>query len=74
MLGIKLANTLRQASAVEELYYSPSIRETIAFAKLLEGGVLAKHAAKIVFGNVYFQWGNVEFQKVNDIITSMFGS
>ena len=39
LLGIKLANTLRQASAVEELYYSPSIRETIAFAKLLEGGV-----------------------------------
>jgi len=72
--GIKLANVLRQASAVEELYYSPSIRETIAFAKLIEGGVLAKQAAKTVFGNVYSQWGNVEFQKVNDIITSMFGS
>ena len=72
--GIKLANTLRQASAVEELYYSPSIRETIAYAKLLEGGASAKEAAKIVFGNVYSQWGNVEFQKVNDIITSMFGS
>ncbi len=72
--GIKLANTLRQASAVEELYYSPSIRETIAFAKLLEGGVSAKESARIVFGNVYTQWGNVEFQKVNDIITSMFGS
>jgi nitric oxide reductase NorQ protein len=74
LLGIKLANTLRQASAVEELYYSPSIRETIAFAKLLEGGVSAKESAKIIFGNVYAQWGNVEFQKVNDIITSMFGS
>ena len=74
LLGIKLANTLRQASAVEELYYSPSIRETIAYAKLLEGGASAKEAAKIVFGNVYSQWGNVEFQKVNDIITSMFGS
>ncbi len=72
--GIKLANVLRQASAVEELYYSPSIRETIAFAKLNEGGVSAKQAAKTVFGNVYSQWGNVEFQKVNDIITSMFGS
>ena len=72
--GIKLANTLRQASAVEELYYSPSIRETIAYAKLLEGGASAKEAAKIVFGNVYSQWGNVEFQKVNDIISSMFGS
>ena len=72
--GIKLANVLRQASAVEELYYSPSIRETIAFAKLIEGGVSSKQAAKTVFGNVYSQWGNVEFQKVNDIITSMFGS
>jgi len=72
--GIKLANVLRQASAVEELYYSPSIRETIAFAKLIEGGVSAKQAAKTVFGNVYSQWGNVEFQKVNDIISSMFGS
>jgi nitric oxide reductase NorQ protein len=74
LLGIKLANTLRQASAVEELYYSPSIRETIAFAKLLETGISASESAKIVFGNVYSQWGNVEFQKVNDIITSMFGS
>ena len=72
--GIKLANTLRQASAVEELYYSPSIRQTIAYAKLLEGGTSAKKSALIVFGNVYSQWGNVEFQKVNDIITSMFGS
>ena len=72
--GIKLANTLRQASAVEELYYSPSIRETIAYAKLLEGGTSAKKSALIVYGNVYSQWGNVEFQKVNDIITSMFGS
>ncbi len=72
--GLKLANTLRQASAVEELYYSPSIRETIAYAKLLEGGTPAKKSAQIVFGNVYSQWGNVEFQKVNDIITSMFGN
>lgn len=71
--GIKLANTLRQAAAVEELYYSPSLRETIAFAKLVDSGVDAKSAADIVFGNVYAQWGNVEYQKVNDIITSMFG-
>ena len=72
--GIKLANVLRQASAVEELYYSPSIRETIAYAKLLESETTPRHAAEIVFGNVYSQWGNVEFQKVNDIIASMFGS
>jgi nitric oxide reductase NorQ protein len=72
--GIKLANTLREAASVEELYYSPSLRETIAFGKLLDSGVDAKKAANIVFGNVYAQWGNVEYQKVNDIIASMFGS
>lgn len=71
--GIKLANILRQAAAVEELYYSPSLRETIAFAKLVDLGVEPKNAADIVFGNVYAQWGSVEYQKVNDIITSMFG-
>lgn len=72
--GIKLANTLRQAAAVEELYYSPSLRETISFGKLLDTGMNAKSAANIVFGNVYAQWGNIEYQKVSDIITSMFGN
>ena len=72
--GIKLANTLRQAAAVEELFYSPSLRETIAFGKLLDKGVSAKEAATLVFGNVYTQWGNIEYQKVMDIITSMFGN
>ena len=72
--AIKLANTLRQAAAVEELFYSPSLRETIAFAKLLDKGMAAKEVAKIVFGNVYTQWGDIEYQKVSDIITSMFGN
>ena len=72
--AIKLANILRQASAVEELFYSPSLRETIAFGKLLDGGMSPKESAKIVFGNVYTQWGNIEYQKVSDIITSMFGN
>jgi len=72
--GIKLANILRQAAAVEELFYSPSLRETIAFGKLLDKGMTAKQAATIVFGNVYTQWGNIEHQKVRDIITSMFGN
>lgn len=72
--AIKLANTLRQAAAVEELFYSPSLRETIAFGKLLDKQMSAKQAANYVFGNVYTQWGNVEYQKVSDIITSMFGS
>lgn len=72
--GIKLANTLRQAAAVEELFYSPSMRETIAFGKLLDVGVSPKDAAVIIFGNVYAQWGQLEYQKVNDIIASMFGN
>jgi nitric oxide reductase NorQ protein len=72
--GINLANNLRQAAAVEELYYSPSMRETISYGKLLDAGISAKEAANIVFGNVYAQWGNVEYQKVSDIITSMFGN
>ena len=72
--SIKLANTLRQAAAVEELFYSPSLRETIAFGKLLDKNVTPKEAANIVFGNVYTQWGNIEYQKVSDIITSMFGN
>jgi len=71
--GIRLANTLRQAAAVEELDYSPSIRETISYGKMLNMGVSPKDAAIIVFGNVYAQWGNVEYQKVSDVITSMFG-
>ena len=61
-------------AAVEELFYSPSLRETIAFGKLVEKGMKPKEAAVIVFGNVYTQWGDIEFQKVNDIITSMFGN
>ena len=72
--AIKLANTLRQAAAVEELFYSPSLRETIAFGKLLDKRMAPKEVADIVFGNVYTQWGNIEYQKVSDIITSMFGN
>ena len=72
--AIKLANILRQAAAVEELFYSPSLRETIAFGKLLDKEMSSKETANIVFGNVYTQWGNIEYQKVNDIITSMFGN
>ena len=72
--GVKLANMLRKAAAVEELFYSPSMRETIAFGRLLDKSMQAKEAAGIVFGNVYTQWGSIEYQKVSDIITSMFGS
>ena len=73
--AIKLANTLRQAAAVEELFYSPSLRETIAFGKLLDKGMPAKESCRDCFWKcLYMQWGNIEYQKVSDIITSMFGN
>jgi nitric oxide reductase NorQ protein len=72
--SIKLAKSLREAAALEELYYSPSLRETIAFAKLINKGLTSKQAAEIVYANVYDQWGEVEYQKVMDMITSVFDS
>jgi nitric oxide reductase NorQ protein len=71
--AIQLAKNLREAAAVEELYYSPSIRETIAFAKMLNTGLSGRQAAEVVYANAYDQWGQVEYQKVLDIITSIFG-
>jgi nitric oxide reductase NorQ protein len=72
--AIKLAKSLRDAAAMEELYYSPSLRETIAFAKLLNTKLAPKEVAEIVFANVYDQWGEVEYTKVRDMITSIFGN
>lgn len=74
MRGIRLANTLRQAAAVEELFYAPSMRETIAFAKLTSSGKDERNVAYSVFANVYAQWGDIEYRKVSDIIDSMFGA
>ena len=71
--AIQLANTLREAAAVEELNYSPSLRETIAYAKMLNTGLAPRLAAEVVYANAYDQWGQVEFQKVMDMITSIFG-
>src|ERR687884_1770792 len=55
--AIQLAKSLREAAALEELYYSPSLRETIAFAKLLNTGIPAKQAAEFEYANVYNHWG-----------------
>jgi nitric oxide reductase NorQ protein len=71
--AIQLAKSLREAAAVEELYYSPSIRETIAFAKMLNTGLSGRLTAEVVYANTYDQWGQVEYQKVMDMITSIFG-
>jgi nitric oxide reductase NorQ protein len=71
--AIRLAKNLREAAAVEELYYSPSLRETIAFAKMLNTGMSGRQTAEVIYANAYDQWGQVEYQKVMDIITSIFG-
>src|SRR5579884_40694 len=71
--AIQLAKNLREAAAVEELYYSPSLRETIAFAKMLNTDLPPRKVAEIVYANAYDQWGQVEYQKVMDMITSIFG-
>jgi nitric oxide reductase NorQ protein len=70
--AFKLANSLREAAALEELFYSPSIRESIAFAKMIKKSVPAKLAAQVVYANVYEQWGDVEYRKVMEMITSIF--
>ncbi|MFQ5940305.1 MAG: AAA family ATPase [Nitrososphaerales archaeon] len=70
--AVRLANSLREAATVEEVYYSPSIRETIAFAKLIRDGAKPKDIAKLIFANVYTQWGESEYRKVVDLIDSMF--
>ncbi len=70
--AIKLANTLRRAASLEEIFYSPSLRETIAFSKLITSNTNPRDAAEIVFANVYHQWGEIEYRKVMDIVTSIF--
>lgn len=71
--AITLATKLRNAAKVEDVFYSPSLRETIAFAKLIESGVTPRQAAEMVFANVYYQWGEGEVQKVKDLIVSLWG-
>jgi len=70
--AIRLANNLRRAASLEEIFYGPSIRETIAFSKLVVNNTNPKYAAEIVFANVYHQWGEIEYRKVMDIVTSIF--
>jgi nitric oxide reductase NorQ protein len=71
--GIKLANKLREAASVGNVYYSPSLRETISYAKLISAGMDSKEAAIRVFADVYAVWSEAERQKVLDIIVSYWG-
>ena len=70
--AIKLANNLRKAASLEEIFYSPSLRETIAFSKLVTNNTNPKDAAEMVFANVYHQWGEIEYRKAMDMVSSIF--
>jgi nitric oxide reductase NorQ protein len=74
MKAIMLANKLRELANTEEIYYSPSIRETIAFAKMIKQGIHERVVAELIFANAYWQWGEIAYRKVSDLITSIFGS
>ncbi|PSN84060.1 ATPase [Candidatus Marsarchaeota G2 archaeon OSP_D] len=70
--AVLLMNKLREGAGDLLLPYSPSIREIIAFAKLVKAGMSGKKAAVLVFENVYYQWGSGEAKKVDDLITSIW--
>jgi nitric oxide reductase NorQ protein len=72
-LALKLAGKLREAAKTEDIQYSPSIRETIAFAKLVSAGVPGRQAAELVYVNAYYQWGSTEAQKIKDLVASLWG-
>ena len=58
----------------KELFYGPSLRETIAFTKLLEYSIPTRRLQpEIVFANAYSQWGDVKYRKVMDMVVSIFG-
>ncbi|MCW1309879.1 MAG: MoxR family ATPase, partial [Candidatus Nanoarchaeia archaeon] len=64
---------LYEAHKMDEIYYSPSLREVIAFAKLIRDGIDFKDALKIVFINCYYQWGSIAVNKVLQFTESIFG-
>lgn len=69
-----LPKIFAKPQAVEELYYSPHLRETIAYSKILKSGLSARESAEVVYANAYDQWGQVEYRKVMDMVTSIFGT
>jgi len=73
MKVIKLANDLRRSAAEGELEYSPSIRETLTYAKLRKAGVDIPLALKVVFIDVYGQYSEFSMRKVKELIGSVFG-
>jgi len=73
MKVIKLANSLRRSASEGELEYSPSIRETITYAKLRKAGIDRPLVLRMVFVDVYGQYGEFQMKKVKELIGSIFG-
>jgi len=61
-----LINQLREA----ELPYTPSIRESIAFARLLVSGIRFEKAVEMTLLDVYIQWGPTVYNQVKELILS----
>jgi nitric oxide reductase NorQ protein len=70
---IEFEKRVRQIATETMLPYTPSLRETIAFAKLLKSGVDAKTAVRLVYVNAYYQWGGEVVQKIEEAVGSIFG-
>jgi len=70
---VKLETEIRRIAVAETLPYTPSLRETIAFAKLLKAGVDVKLALKLVYINPYYQWGEELAKKIEEAAGSIFG-
>jgi nitric oxide reductase NorQ protein len=54
-----------------DLPYTPSLRETIAIAELIESGMKKQAATKLTLVNVYWQWGETQVTKVQELLNSL---
>jgi len=56
-----------------DLPYLPSVRESIADAKLLASGLRRDHVIRMVLYEVYAQWGETVLQQARELIESKEG-
>lgn len=68
---IDIVTELRKLAEVGEISYSPSIRETIAFGRLIESGMKPIEAATYTLTNLYYQYEG-EAEKVKSLVRSKF--
>jgi nitric oxide reductase NorQ protein len=70
---VEFEKRVRRIATETMLPYTPSLRETIAFVKLLKAGVDVKTAVRLVYINAYWQWGGEVVQKIEEAVGSIFG-